>query len=482
MTRLVCGEPWALDPLYRRHKGPVYRFALLWSGSAATAADVTQDVFVHLLRHAGDYDAVRGALAPWLLGIARNFVRRRTGTREVAPDTDDDTPPPAAIEHDTPESALVRGQEGDDGDREVRVQVLRMGGGEGPTLGFPTMLSLPMLPRGKGETKALGSRDIGGVKADGTQTTHTIPAGEIGNEKPIVMASERWFSPELHVVIFARTRDPRVCETSYRLPNLRREEPPAELEGAGGLQVAPVDSALDAERACPPAFACAGAAPASKATIAARKQLARYNAEVDSALVDRLDAALPQTQCTRCGYDACRPYAEAIARGEADIDRCPPGGETTIVALASLAGLAGKPLDAACGVHAPLKVAVIDEARCIGCTLCIDACPVDAILGAAKRMHAIVPSLCSGCELCLAPCPVDCIRMADAGREWTAQDAGAARARHRARQQRLARGEDVERRGRVAETGNAAVRRQRAVAEALERARMRRAATPPRPK
>jgi H+/Na+-translocating ferredoxin:NAD+ oxidoreductase subunit B len=203
---------------------------------------------------------------------------------------------------------------------------------------------------------------------------------------------------------------------------------------------------------------------------------------VDAVLVERLDAALPQTQCTCCGYRACRPYAEAIARGDADINRCPPGGEATIVALASIAGRTPKPLDASCGTHAPLTVAVIDESRCIGCTLCIDACPVDAILGAAKRMHAVVPSLCSGCELCLAPCPVDCIRMDVAGRAWSPGDANAARARHWAREQRLARGELIERRGRVAPPVDAARRRQRAIAEALDRARARRAATNPRPK
>jgi RNA polymerase sigma-70 factor (ECF subfamily) len=107
-TRLACGEPSALDPLYRRHKGLVYRFALLWSGSAATAADVTQDVFIHLLTRAGDYDAARGPLTPWLLGIARNFVRRRTGTAEwVALDGDDHAPAPHAIDGATPESALI---------------------------------------------------------------------------------------------------------------------------------------------------------------------------------------------------------------------------------------------------------------------------------------------------------------------------------------------------------------------------------------
>ena len=211
-------------------------------------------------------------------------------------------------------------------------------------------------------------------------------------------------------------------------------------------------------------------------------RLAGYNADVDAVLVDRLDAALPQTQCTRCGYDACRPYAEAIARGDADINRCPPGGPATIVALASIAGRRPTPLDAACGVHAPLAVAVIDESRCIGCTLCIDACPVDAIIGASKRMHAIVASLCSGCELCLAPCPVDCISMVDAGRSWSPDDARAARARYLARGQRLARGERIERRGVVAPPADAAGRKQRAVEDALARARARRAATPARPK
>jgi electron transport complex protein RnfB len=213
-----------------------------------------------------------------------------------------------------------------------------------------------------------------------------------------------------------------------------------------------------------------------------RARLAGYNAHVDAVLVERLDAALPQTQCTRCGYPACRPYAEAIARGDADINRCPPGGPATIVTLATLAGRSPKPLDAARGTHGPLAVAIIDESRCIGCTLCIDACPVDAILGAAKRMHAVVPSLCSGCELCLAPCPVDCIRMIDAGRDWTTADASAARDRHRARQRRLARGERIEQRGVVAPPIDAARQRRRAVAEALDRARTRRAATNPRSK
>jgi electron transport complex protein RnfB len=129
-------------------------------------------------------------------------------------------------------------------------------------------------------------------------------------------------------------------------------------------------------------------------------------------VVDQIDAILPQTQCGQCSYPGCRPYAEAIANGEADINRCPPGGEATIQALADLLGVDPKPLDPEAGEVKPEKlVAVIDELTCIGCTLCIQACPVDAILGAAKQMHTIISSECTGCELCLPPCPVDCITM-----------------------------------------------------------------------
>lgn len=198
-------------------------------------------------------------------------------------------------------------------------------------------------------------------------------------------------------------------------------------------------------------------------------------------LADRLDAALPQTQCTRCGYAACRPYAEALAAGLSDINRCPPGGETVIVALATLTGRARKPLDPACGEHAPLLEAVIDEAACIGCTLCIDACPVDAILGAQKRMHTVMPSLCTGCGLCVAPCPVDCIVMRPAGRAWTDDDAAAARSRHAARAARLARNERIASRTATVASGasDAAARRQAAVAAALARARARRGTVTP---
>lgn len=188
----------------------------------------------------------------------------------------------------------------------------------------------------------------------------------------------------------------------------------------------------------------------------------------------RIDAVLPQTQCTRCGFAGCRPYADALAAGTADIDRCPPGGDPVIALLAALTGRAPRPLDPACGAHEPLRVAVIDEAACIGCTLCIDACPVDAILGAPKRMHAILPSLCSGCELCVPPCPVDCISMAPADREWTSADAAAARRRHEARAARLARRERIGERRPAADAARA--ERQRAVAAALARARARRGA------
>ncbi len=128
-------------------------------------------------------------------------------------------------------------------------------------------------------------------------------------------------------------------------------------------------------------------------------------------LAQRLDAALPQTQCTRCGYPDCRAYAQAIAEGAADINRCPPGGAEGIVRLAAISGKSVKPLDLERGTEGPRKLAVIDEAWCIGCTLCIKACPVDCIVGAPKLMHTVIDQLCTGCELCVPVCPVDCISM-----------------------------------------------------------------------
>lgn len=136
----------------------------------------------------------------------------------------------------------------------------------------------------------------------------------------------------------------------------------------------------------------------------------RFKVESDP-IVDKIDAILPQTQCGQCSYAGCRPYAEAIAAGEADINRCPPGGETVILALADLLGVDPKSLDDEVGDERLRRVAVIDEQTCIGCTLCLQACPVDAILGAAKQMHTILEKECTGCELCLEPCPVDCITM-----------------------------------------------------------------------
>lgn len=128
-------------------------------------------------------------------------------------------------------------------------------------------------------------------------------------------------------------------------------------------------------------------------------------------LADRIDALLPQTQCGQCQYAGCRPYAEAIATGEADINQCPPGGEAGIRALAALLGREFKPLNPEHGVETPRTVAIIDEAVCIGCTKCIQVCPVDAILGAPQVMHSVLTEECTGCGLCLVPCPVDCIAL-----------------------------------------------------------------------
>jgi len=136
----------------------------------------------------------------------------------------------------------------------------------------------------------------------------------------------------------------------------------------------------------------------------------RYKVEGDP-LVEKINSILPQTQCGQCSFPGCRPYATAIANGEVDINQCPPGGETTIIALADLLGKEIKPLNPENGIEQVKRIAVIDELNCIGCTLCIQACPVDAILGAAKLMHTVITAECTGCDLCLPPCPVDCIDM-----------------------------------------------------------------------
>ena len=134
----------------------------------------------------------------------------------------------------------------------------------------------------------------------------------------------------------------------------------------------------------------------------------RFKVEGDP-IVDKIDAILPQTQCGQCTYPGCRPYAEAIAKGEAEINQCPPGGEAVINELADLLGVDPQPLNEEHGEHSGKTVVYIDEEICIGCTLCIQACPVDAIVGAAKLMHTIIENECTGCDLCIPVCPVDCI-------------------------------------------------------------------------
>jgi electron transport complex protein RnfB len=190
---------------------------------------------------------------------------------------------------------------------------------------------------------------------------------------------------------------------------------------------------------------------------------------------DAIDALLPQTQCRRCRYDSCRAYAEAVAAGQAPINRCPPGGDATVAALADLLGSPVLAIDQSCGPTTPLAIARIDEATCIGCTLCIQACPTDAIVGAPKLMHTVVADRCTGCELCLPPCPVDCIAMLPAPGPWSTADAERARQHFSARTARLAAGL----RKREQETAVVDLARQRrraAVDAALARARARRAA------
>ena len=159
-------------------------------------------------------------------------------------------------------------------------------------------------------------------------------------------------------------------------------------------------------------------------------------------LAQRLHDALPQTQCTRCGYPDCQAYADAIAHEGAAINRCPPGGAEGVARLAALTGTPVLPLDSACGDEGPRAMAVIDEAWCIGCTLCLDACPTDAIVGIHKRMHTVIEAYCTGCELCIPVCPVDCIALENAtpGRTgwqaWSKAQADAALARYTVHRQR----------------------------------------------
>jgi len=196
----------------------------------------------------------------------------------------------------------------------------------------------------------------------------------------------------------------------------------------------------------------------------------------EAALAASLLDALPQTQCRRCGYLDCRDYAEAIASGGADINRCPPGGAEGVVRLARIAGRAVRPLDPECGAEGPRLLALIDEAACIGCALCLKACPTDAIVGAATRMHTVAEDLCSGCELCLPVCPVDCIALVPASGErtgwnaWTPEQAAQARRRYEGHRQRTESAPPP-----AAATQASASDRQQAVAAALARARAARA-------
>lgn len=192
-------------------------------------------------------------------------------------------------------------------------------------------------------------------------------------------------------------------------------------------------------------------------------------------LLERIEAALPQTQCRQCGYPGCRPYAEAIAAGRAAINRCPPGGEETLRELARITGKTMQPLDPSCGLTQPAAVALIGEEACIGCTLCMLACPVDAIAGASKLMHTVIAAECTGCGLCLPPCPVDCITLEPTGSDQTTESrqrrSAQFRRRHAARTARLER-ERAERLAANAATA-AARRKQATIDRVMQRARQR---------
>ena len=207
-----------------------------------------------------------------------------------------------------------------------------------------------------------------------------------------------------------------------------------------------------------------------------------------STLADRILDALPQTQCTRCGYPDCKAYAQAIALEQAPINQCPPGGAEGVAVLARLTGKPVQPLNLEHGLEGPMTVAVIDEAWCIGCTLCIKACPTDAILGSNKVMHTVIESACTGCDLCLPVCPVDCIEMVHISGDktgwaaWSAELATQARVRYESRQIRLVKEEqehaarqeakaamklaDLETHTHVAEDPDKEMARKRAIIEA----------------
>ena len=212
-----------------------------------------------------------------------------------------------------------------------------------------------------------------------------------------------------------------------------------------------------------------------------------------ASLAQRIDALLPQTQCTRCGYADCRAYAEAVASRAAPLNQCPPGGAEGIRLLAALLGQPELPLNPEFGDEGPRRVVYIEEATCIGCTLCIQACPVDAIVGAPKRMHAVIEADCTGCELCLPVCPMDCIALEDASAgatgwaAWSPAQADTARGRYAGRQARLARDarEHDDRLGAIVQATKPAAAaeatadpKRAAIAAALARARVRAKARP----
>jgi electron transport complex protein RnfB len=203
-------------------------------------------------------------------------------------------------------------------------------------------------------------------------------------------------------------------------------------------------------------------------------------------LADHIESLLPQTQCTKCGYADCHAYAKAIAAGHASYNQCPPGGAEGVARIARLLGQPVIALNPAYGAERTRAVAVIDESSCIGCTLCLQACPVDAIVGAARQMHTVVREWCTGCELCVAPCPVDCIAMVPATGNatgwlaWSQQQANDARVRHERHDARAARERDAVAMARAAARqasaegdADAQAKKRAIIAAALERARQK---------
>jgi electron transport complex protein RnfB len=192
---------------------------------------------------------------------------------------------------------------------------------------------------------------------------------------------------------------------------------------------------------------------------------------------ERINALLPQTQCGQCGYTGCMPYARAVADGKAAINRCPPAGAEGVAALSVLLGLPVLPLDASCGSERPRTLALIDEEQCIGCTLCIQACPVDAIVGAAKQMHTVLADHCTGCELCVPPCPVDCIALPEHPvAKISLEFAALSRERYQrraARLERIATDKLLRRSARITAEESLEARKQRIVAAAIAAAKRR---------